>query len=75
MGKKIEEQEEKTLEEAFQELDSMIEELEDNNISLEDSFKIYQRGINLLKECNKKIDTVEQKMQILNENDQLVDFQ
>lgn len=71
----IDKQEEKTLEEAFKELDSMIEALEDSNISLEDSFNIYQKGMNLLKECNEKIDTVEKKMQVLNENDQLEDFE
>lgn len=76
MSKKItEEQGEKTLEEVFQELDSMIEELEDSNISLEDSFKIYQKGMKLLIECNEKIDMVEKKMQVLNENGQLEDFQ
>ncbi|RDU24867.1 exodeoxyribonuclease VII small subunit [Anaerosacchariphilus polymeriproducens] len=66
--------EEKTLEEAFEELDSMIEELEDSDVSLEDSFMIYQRGMKLLKDCNAKIDTVEKKMQVLTENGELEDF-
>lgn len=66
--------EEKTLEEAFEELDSMIEELEASDVSLEDSFKIYQKGMKLLKDCNEKIDTVEKKMQVLTENDELEDY-
>ena len=37
-------QEEKTLEEAFGELNGMIEQLEDSQVSLENSFQIYQEG-------------------------------
>ena len=37
--------EEFKLEEAFEELNSKIEALEDEDISLEDSFKIYKEGM------------------------------
>jgi len=61
-------QEEKTLEDAFRELDSMIQKLESREITLDDSFKIYNEGMKLLKLCNDKIDTVEKKMIVLGEN-------
>lgn len=53
------------LEEAFGELNAKIEALEDENISLEDSFKIYKEGMDLLKKCNDSIDKVEKQVLIL----------
>ncbi|WP_343250947.1 exodeoxyribonuclease VII small subunit [Diplocloster hominis] len=67
-------QEEKTLEEAFGELNGMIEKLEDSQVSLENSFQIYQEGMKLLKYCNDKIDTVEKKMLVINEDGGLDEF-
>lgn len=57
----------KTLEEAFAELDSIVEELEQEQISLEDSFQKYKQGMDLLQYCNKKIETVEKKILVLEE--------
>lgn len=68
------EEKELTLEESFAQLDKMIEALESRDISLEDSFKTYQSGMELLKNCNEKIDTVEKKMQVINENGELNEF-
>ncbi len=62
------------LEEAFEELNSKIEALEDEDISLEDSFKIYKEGMDLLKKCNDSIDKVEKQVIVLEEdggNDEL----
>ena len=47
-----------SMEEAFQELDAILEKLEGKDISLEDSFALYQKGMELVKTCNSKIDTV-----------------
>lgn len=58
----------KTLEEIFEQLDGIVEKLEETNVSLEDSFQLYHQGIELLKICNDKIETVEKKMMILDEN-------
>lgn len=59
---------EQTLEEIFEELDKIAEQLEETNVSLEDSFQLYHKGMELLKVCNEKIDMVEKKMLILDEN-------
>lgn len=59
MGEKKEEQ---TLEEMLQTLDEHIRQLESEDISLEESFHIYEKGMHLLKECNEKIDRVEKKV-------------
>nr|WP_109625700.1 exodeoxyribonuclease VII small subunit [Murimonas intestini] len=66
--------EELTLEESFQKLDEMLLALESRNISLEESFATYQKGMELLKSCNEKIDRVEKKMLILNEEGEADEF-
>lgn len=63
-----------TLEESFTVLDQMVEKLESPDISLEESFQIYKKGMELLKECNSKIDTVEKKMLQMNKNGELSEF-
>ncbi len=60
--------ENKSLEEVFESLDGIVEKLEETNVSLEDSFKLYHEGMELLKVCNDKIDAVEKKMMVLEEN-------
>ena len=66
--------EEKTLEEAFSELDVLADKLEDRETSLEDSFRLYKQGMGLLKFCNDKLDTVEKKMLQRNEDGSLGEF-
>ena len=73
--KKTETQEkEPTLEECMQELDAILKALDGEEISLEDSFAMYQKGMTLLKSCNEKIDTVEKKMMQMNEDGTLHEF-
>ncbi len=69
-----EKKEELTLEEAFEKLDGMLERLEDRELPLEDAFRLYQQGMEILKHCNEKIDTVEKKIQIMNGDGGLDDF-
>lgn len=58
--------EEMTLEEMLHALDEHIQELESEDISLEQSFHVYEKGMKLLKECNEKIERVEKKVLELN---------
>ncbi len=60
----------KTLEASFAELNDIISKLEEEEISLEDSFQLYQNGMQLLKYCNDSIDKVEKQLIILGENDE-----
>ena len=57
-----------TIEESIKELDLIVQRLESREISLEDSFVMYQKGMELLRQCSGKIDTVEKKMLKINEN-------
>lgn len=67
-------QEEKPLEEMFAELDLLAGKLEDRDTSLEDSFRLYRLGMELLKLCSDKLDTVEKKMLQLNEDGTFSEF-
>ena len=58
----------KTLETAFDELKGIIEQLEKEDITLNESFQLYNEGMKLLKYCNESIDKVEKEIIILNEN-------
>ena len=64
-----------TLEERFERIENLIEQLEDPDTSLEESFKLYQDGMKLLKQCNEDIDRVEKKVLQLNEESGLVEFE
>jgi len=58
----------KSLEEVFESLDEVMEELESDDVSLENSFRLYNQGMELLKLCNDKIDKVEKQIKILDED-------
>ena len=65
---------EETLEEVFAQLDDLAEKLEDKETSLEDSFNLYKQGMELLKFCSDKLDTVEKKMLQMNEDGTFSEF-
>lgn len=65
---------EKNIEGVFQELDVIAEKLESSDTSLEDSFRLYKKGMELLKYCSGKLDTVEKKMLQMDEDGTLREF-
>lgn len=65
---------ETTLEQLFEKLEESISQLERDDISLEDSFKIYKEGMKLVQTCNSRIDRVEKEVLKLNENGELNEF-
>lgn len=68
------EENKETLEELFQGLDDVVEKLEEGETSLEESFRLYQKGMEMLKSCNDKIDAVEKQVLILEENGETHEF-
>ena len=58
-----------TLEQSFEKLEEIIRQLEDDNISLDDSFKKYNEGIKLIKSCNQQLDKVEKQIVVLNDKE------
>ena len=64
MAKKI------TLEESFEALDEFIESLQGGGLTLEESFKRYEEGMKLIKNCNDSIDKVEKKLIVISGDEQ-----
>ncbi|MGN0131856.1 MAG: exodeoxyribonuclease VII small subunit [Lachnospiraceae bacterium] len=63
-----------TIEEAFARLDETIAQLETENITLEDSLKAYEQGMQYIKTCNEAIDRAEKKVLVIRENGELDEF-
>ncbi len=56
-----------TIEETFELLEEVLGKMEERDISLEESFTCYEKGMKLVKVCNDKIDKVEKQMIVLSE--------
>ena len=59
MAKKV------SLEESFEQLETIIEQMKTGDMTLEDSFKKYEEGMKLIKNCSNSIDRVEKKLIVL----------
>ena len=55
------------IEDNFKELEKIITELENDELSLEDSFSKYEKGMKLLKICDEELDKVEKQLIVLKE--------
>lgn len=60
-----------TLEEAFTQIETILTQMEEPEISLEEAFALYQQGVLRLKNCGTILDEVEKKMQILGEDGEI----
>jgi exodeoxyribonuclease VII small subunit len=52
-------------EDSLAELEELVEQMEQGDISLEESLKSFERGIKLTRTCQKSLQEAEQKVQIL----------
>ncbi len=59
--------EEITIEETFDQLEEVLKQMEAKEISLEESFACYERGMKLVKACNDKLDKEEKQISVLSE--------
>ena len=59
MAKKV------TLDVSFEPLERVIEQMKTGDMTLEDSFKKYEEGMKLIKNCSNSIDRVEKKLIVL----------
>ncbi len=62
------------LETLFQQVEEIIEKMQEGEVSLEESFSLYENGMKTLKKCNDKIDSVEKKLLKMNEKGELETF-
>ena len=54
---------------ALTELESVIAKLEDSNTPLDEALKLYEKGIALVRICNERLESAEQKIRILQSKD------
>lgn len=52
-------------EESIKKLETIVEQLEKGDLSLEDSLKLFEEGVSLSATCRKELDTAEGKVQML----------
>jgi exodeoxyribonuclease VII small subunit len=63
MGKKI--ASEMTFELSLKELERIVEQLEAGDLPLERSLELFEQGVQLSRECQKRLDEAERKVEIL----------
>ena len=54
-----------SFEESLKKLETIVDQLEKGDLSLEDSLKLFEEGVGLSAACKKEIDEAEGKVQIL----------
>jgi exodeoxyribonuclease VII small subunit len=70
----VSEKKKENLEEMFKDLEELIGKMENEEITLEQTFDLYNNGMELLKKCNLSIDEVEKKVLVLDENGETDEF-
>ena len=68
------EKKKENLEEMFKDLEELIGKMENEEITLAQTFDLYNNGMELLKKCNLSIDEVEKKVLVLDENGETDEF-
>ena len=58
----------KTIEQNFEEIENIIKEMQEEDVTLDKSFELYNNGINLVRDCSAQIDKIEKQIQIINED-------
>ena len=66
--------EELSIEEAFEKIRVLLQEMEKEDVPLEKAFADYEEGMKLIRICNERIDRVEKKVQMLNADGTMQDF-
>jgi exodeoxyribonuclease VII small subunit len=67
--------EKKTYEEAMARLDEIINLLENNKVSSDDSIALYQEGVELARYCDAKLKSIENQVTKIYEDQQLKDYE
>ncbi len=66
---------EMSLEEGFEKLKKIADQMENDELSLEKMYSLYKEGIDIAKKCNEKIDTVEKNIKLITEDGEWKEFQ
>jgi exodeoxyribonuclease VII small subunit len=61
----------KDFEAAIAELESIVKKLEEGDLPLEASLKLYERGVQLSRFCHSRLEEAERRIEVLNERGEL----
>jgi exodeoxyribonuclease VII small subunit len=56
---------EKSFESSLRELEEIVEQLESGDLPLEESLELFERGVRLSRECQKRLDDAERRVEVL----------
>ena len=62
-----------TIEESFEKLGKIVSQLEDGSLSMNEAFKLYKEGVQLVNNCNNMLDKVEKQLVVLNGSEETDD--
>ena len=58
----------------LEELEAIVESMDDGSLKLEETIDSYEKGITLIKQAQESLHAFEKKIKILNEQNELKDF-
>lgn len=62
---KLEDRNDMPYEQAMAELESVVNLLESGDLTLDESIKMFERGVSLVRLCNKKLDDIEKRITLI----------
>ena len=62
------------LEERFSMIEDILGKMEDENVTLDQSFDLYKQGIEQIEAANADLDRIEKAMLVINEDGELEEF-
>lgn len=62
---------ERGFEEALNRLEEIVKSLESGSAPLDKSLELFEEGVGLVRECNKKLDSARQKITLLSANGEI----
>lgn len=57
-------------EEAMEELEALVDSMENDSLSLEESLKTFEKGVKLTRACHQSLSKVEQDIKVLTADDE-----
>lgn len=65
----------RSIEAVFEELENILSGMQDPDVTLEESFRLYEKGMQDIKSCNKMLGQMEKRMEMLTEDGTLEPFE
>ncbi len=62
------------LEERVAAIELILDQMEDENVTLDESFELYKKGMEQMKAANQALDQIEKAMLVMNESGELEEF-